>query len=199
MSKSFKLAPPALKISILREPKKLVRIVLGVLLLANLVAAYFVIRPLGGSLDDQERQIVSLRKQIAAKQQTTVKLKTVVAKVDTARAEGDKFLGGYFIPRRSAYSTLAIELGKAAQAAGVKPKEHSLSYELIEGSDTLGMLTINANYEGTYADLIAFVNLLDRSDKLLIIDALQAQPQQGSQMLTIGLKMNAFLREEAQP
>lgn len=199
MFRSFRLSPGARSGLRWSDPKGPVRLALGVLLLANLIAAWFVFRPLGGSLDEQERRIAGMRKQFAAQQQTLAKLKAVVAKVDKARGEGDKFLKGYFIPRRTAYSTLAIELGKAAQAAGVKPKDHSLSYELIEGSDTLGMLTITANYEGTYADLIQFVNELDRSSRLLILDALQAQPQQGSPTLNIGLKMNAFLREDGQP
>ena len=59
------------------------------------------------------------------------------------------------------------------------------------------MLTINANYEGTYADLIQFVNAVDRSKRLLIIDQMAAQPQPQAGALVVNLRMNAFFREEA--
>ena len=50
--------------------------------------------------------------------------------------------------------------------------------EPVEGSDTLDMLQISANFEGTYPDLVHFMNLLDKSDRLLIIESLNATPQQ---------------------
>ena len=40
------------------------------------------------------------------------------------------------------------------------------------------MMSITANYEGTYANLMRFVHELDRSPRLLIIEALNAAPQQ---------------------
>ena len=49
----------------------------------------------------------------------------------------------------------------------------------MDGSDTLEMMQISANFEGTYPDLIHFVNLLDKSDRLLVIESLNATPQQG--------------------
>src|SRR6185436_17083078 len=106
-------------------------------------------------------------------------LKILSKKSDQARTEGDKFLRGYFLARRTAASTLAIELTGMAKSAGIKHKEHSFAPELIEGSDSLGMMTITANYEGTYADLIQYTNKLDRSPRFFIIESLAAAPQQG--------------------
>jgi hypothetical protein len=66
--------------------------------------------------------------------------------------------------------------------------------EPIEGSDTLGMLTITANYQGSYADLVQFVNRLDRSRKFLILESLTATPQQNSGVLNVNMKLNTFIR-----
>lgn len=171
-----------------------VRIVLGALLALNVAAAWFVFHPPGGSFEDLEGQIVTTRQQIAARRLSIERLHRTGDKTLQARQTGEQFLNQYFLPRRHAYSLLEIELGAAAKTAGIHPKDHTISYEPVEGSDTLGMLVITASFEGTYADLITFVNQIDRAQRLLILESLQAQPIQGTQVLAITMKLDAFLR-----
>src|SRR5205823_2709705 len=97
--------------------------------------------------------------------------------------EGDEFMSDYFLPRRTAYSAILDELTKAANESHLKSKESAFATEPIEGSDTLSMMQISASYEGGYADLVRFINLVDKSDSLLIIESLSATPQQGSGVL----------------
>ncbi|WP_321475779.1 hypothetical protein [uncultured Paludibaculum sp.] len=177
-----------------RDPRHLVRIVLGILLAANLVAAWFVFQTPGGTVEQLDADLVAKRKQLIGRQQSLERMKKILANVTQARDTGDSFLGSYFLPRRNAYSMLEVDLALAAHSAGIRAKERSYNYEPIEGSDTLGMLNINANFEGTYADLIELVNAIDRSRRLLIIEQLQAQPQQGTNTLGITVKLNAFFR-----
>ena len=118
------------------------------------------------------------------------------AAVEKGRSEGDKFLGDYFLARRTAYSTLLAELVAAADDAKIKPKEHAYATEPIEGSDALSMMTITANYEGTYANLMRFVHVIDRSPRMLIIEALNAAPEQGNANLAISMKIDAFVRDD---
>ncbi|MBE0659699.1 MAG: hypothetical protein IH602_18545 [Bryobacteraceae bacterium] len=181
--------------SVARDPKQAVRAMLGFLLLANLVAAYFVFQPLGGSVESLDGDISQARRDLAAKQQALIRLRAIAAKSAVARDAGDTFMQSHFLDRQSAYSTLETDLASAAKASGVKARERSFAYEPIEGSDTLGMVTVTANYEGTYADLVEFVYALDRTKRLLIIDSLAAQPQQGGGVLNITLKLNAFFRD----
>ena len=61
----------------------------------------------------------------------------------------------------------------------MNPKEHSFTFDPIEGSDTLSMMTVVGNYEGTYGDLLQFVNRLDKSQRFLIIDTMSATPHSG--------------------
>ena len=83
---------------------------------------------------------------------------------------------------------------------GLRPREHSFVFEPVEGSDTLSMMTVNGNYEGTYSDLVNFLNLLDRSPRFLILEYLQATPQQQTAgMLNVSMKLNTFVREAAEP
>ena len=54
----------------------------------------------------------------------------------------------------------------------------------IEGSDDLDMMTISVNFEGSSAQLVKLVNLIDRSPRFLIIASPQAAPQPKGDILT---------------
>lgn len=179
-----------------RDPRHAVRLVLGVLLAANVAAAWFVFQPPGGSVESLEQDIAAARRQLAVRQQAVARLKAQAEKALAAREEGERFLREYFLPRQHAYSLLEIELANAARRSGVRPKERTISFEPIEGSDTLGTLVIQANFEGTYADLIELLSAIDRSKRLLILEQLQAAPQQSGGTLAMTLKLNAFIRME---
>jgi Tfp pilus assembly protein PilO len=179
-----------------RNRASAVRLGLLLLLGLNIGMLYMVFHPPGGTLEDLEDRIVSTRQQILQRQQGIARLKQTIARMTQARGAGEAFLDQYFLPRKHAYSQLEVELDTAAKTASIKSKDRTYSYEPVEGSDTLGMLTITANFEGTYADLIAFVNQLDRSNRLLIIESMQAQPVQGTPVLAINMKIDAFFRFE---
>ncbi len=59
------------------------------------------------------------------------------------------------------------------------------------------MMTISAAFEGTYQNLVNFIAELDHSEQLLIIESMSAAPQQGSNILTVSMKIDAFIRDDA--
>jgi hypothetical protein len=177
--------------------KRMVRIVLGVLLALNLVGAGLLVFPPGGSADDLERELATLQTQVAQKRALLERTRLNVAAVEKAREEGNQFLDQYFLTRRTADSVLLAELTEAANKAQIKEKDRAQTTEFIEGSDSLSMMTITANYEGTYRNLLNFIGELDRSDQLLIIESMSAAPQQGSNILTVSMKIDAFIRDES--
>jgi Tfp pilus assembly protein PilO len=172
------------------------RIVLGFLVAANVAAIWFVLNPVGGSPEQLEQQLTTLKTQVAAKSAILKRARTHVIAVEKGRTQGDQFLDSFFLARRTAYSTLLTELLTAADQAQIKPREHAYSTDPIEGSDNLSMMTITANYEGTYSNLMRFVNAVDRSPRLLIIEGLTAAPQQNGGMLSVNMKIDAFVRED---
>lgn len=178
-----------------KDPRVAVRMVLGTLLLANLAAAFLAFNPWGNSPEDLMRQQLELRKQLTQMQARLAEAKAVVTKVEQARKEGDEFLGKYVTERRSTFSVIADELNRTAKDAGIKDKGLQITLEPVEGSDTLTQMSISAGYEGTYAHLTKFVNLLDKSQRFLIIESMVAAPQQNSNTLNVSLKMDTFVRE----
>ncbi len=191
MPKSFSFWPP-------NNSGAMIRLAVLVLLVSNLVAAYFVFRPLGGSAAELKQQVVDSGVQLRQRQGSLARMRKLVGKIESGRGEGDEFLQEYFLPRRMAYSDVLAELNQAALESKVKPKESAYSNEPIEGSDTLSMMQISANFEANYGDLLHFINLIDKSENLMIVEGLSATPQLGSGLLNVTLKLDAFVREDGQ-
>jgi hypothetical protein len=178
------------------NPRALIRVGLGVLAAANLVALYFVIRPLGGSAQELSQQALEMHLDIRQQQSVLERTRLLVSKIETGRGEGDKFMGNYFLPRRAAYSTIMSDLNDLAGQAKITPRDSAWSLDAVDGSDTLDMMQISYNFEGQYPDLIHFINLLDKSDQLVIVESLNATPQQSGGRLNVALKLDTFVRED---
>jgi len=179
-----------------RDPKLLGRIIVGGLLLANLVVFSIAMGWWGGSPEELEQQQTTLRQQILARRTALQRSKLVATKVDLGRGEGDKFLSKYFLARRTAYSTVVNDLVTMAQHAQIVPREIAYTTDLIDGSDTLSMMSITANYDGTFADIMRFIAEIDRSPRMLIIETFNAAPVQGGNRLSVAMKIDTFVRED---
>ena len=202
MSKSFSVSPRLLAGGSshlnLKDTRVLVRAGLGLLVLANIVAALLAFKPWGGSAEDLARQQVDMQQQLTSMQARLEKTKALVTKAERARNEGDGFLAEYTTVRRSAFSTILTELERVSQEAGIQTRPVSYELTQVEGSDTLDQLSISAAYEGSYAALTKSVNLLDKSPRFLIIESLTAAPQQSTtgDTLSVSIKVDTFVREQ---
>src|ERR1035441_4646770 len=93
MRRSFNVWPP-------NNPRALILLGLSVLAAANLVALYFVIRPIGGSAQDLAQQALEMHSAIRQQQGVLDRTRLLASKIESGRGEGDKFMGSYFLPRR---------------------------------------------------------------------------------------------------
>jgi Tfp pilus assembly protein PilO len=177
-----------------KDPRFTARLVLALLVVANLMAAAAVFQPWGGSPDQLQQRMMKLQSAVRQREQAVARLRKLAETVEHANSEVGRFITAYFLDRRSAYPSILAELNSLAQQSGIKPRGDSFSEEPIEGSDTLGLMIITGNYEGTYANLIHFVNAIDRSPRFITIESLQAAPQQAQGTLNIVLRLNVYLR-----
>ncbi len=176
-----------------REPRVLLRAIIGALLIANVAAAIVAFKPFGGGADDLQRQEASLQQQLSTMRKHIEANKQMVDKMQKARKDKDQFLAKYVTDGRTGASTLYEELDRIATASGVKPLPKSYNEQDIEGSDTFKMVTVTAGYEGSYANLAKFINLVDKSPHFLIIESLNtAAPQQAGAALNVQLKVDTF-------
>jgi type IV pilus assembly protein PilO len=180
-----------------REPQIVSRLVLGVLLVANIFAAWTVVSPVGGSSEELEAQIAGVRVQIEQRRTAVERLRNINSRVEQGRTATDEFMLSHFMTRRTASSTIVSEIIRVAKESGMRAKEHAFAFDPIEGTEDLTIMTVTGSYEGTYGDLLQFINRLDKSPRFLIVDTLTATPVQGSGNLTVSIKMNTFVREES--
>ena len=66
---------------------------------------------------------------------------------------------------------------------------------LLSGCRLLQLVNITANYEGTNANLMKFLNESDHSPMLLILDSLSAAPQQRNNQINTAIRFQAIVRE----
>ena len=201
MPRTFNLGDVRLAGAALRDPRVATRVVIGVLLAANLAAAVIAFKPFGGSAADLRLEQAALGSQIAELEKRAEAAKRLVDKVEMARREGDAFLTKYVVDRRTMSSAIAEELNRMAKDAGVRQLPSQFQLDPIEGSDTLQMATITAGCEGTYASLKKFVEMVDKSPRFLIIENMtvvspQQQQAAQNQNVNVALKLDTFVREK---
>jgi type IV pilus assembly protein PilO len=181
-----------------KEPRVLVRIGLGMLLAANLVAASFAFNIFGSSPEALSQSLVSAEARLQADQARLTRSRLLTSNIGKGKAEGDTFLATYFTNRRTTFSTNLTEIRQTATTAGMKTQEGTIApVEPIEGTDDLSMTTVSVNYEGTFPQFVKFVNLLDRSPRFLIIESMQVAPQPKGDVLNTNLKLRVFIKDDA--
>jgi hypothetical protein len=179
-----------------KEPRVLVRIGLGLLLAANLVAAGYALNIFGPSPEALNQSLAAAESRLQSDQARLNRSRVLTSNIGRGKSESDTFLATYFTNRRNTNSTILSEINEAAKAAGMKEQEGTFGLDPIEGSDDLSMMTISVNFEGSFAQFVKLINLLDRSPRFLIIESLQAAPQPKGDVLNANLKLHAFVKED---
>lgn len=185
----------SLRMRLAENPKLAARIILGSLLGLNLVAALLMLEPFGGSPEGLEASRSRLESQLRQERQDLDRVSALATKMQTGEAEGGRFIQTYFLEQRRAASEILQTLDAIEQSSGIRPRGKTFSTEPIEGTADYVMLTISANYEGTYADLVEFASAIDHTERLLILDSLQVAPQQDGQTLQIQAQVYGFVRQ----
>ena len=178
-------------------PRKWFSLAGVILAIANAVALYLFLAPPGGSRRDLMAESEQVRNQIAIARMNAVRLQKVASKVQTGGAEGTDFATKYFLPRRLAYDAVISEVQRMAKASGLQEREAVYSEEPIEGTGDLSVLNVTANFQGTYPNLMHFLYETDRSPMLLMLDTLQAAPQQRGAEINAAIRFQSVIRDEA--
>lgn len=179
-----------------RGPRFWLQLTGATLALLNGVALFFYLAPPGGSRKELMQEAQQVRNEILLTREKAVRLRSVVAKVQTGNTESSDFETKYFLPKRVAYETVIAELQRMAQASGLDARDAVFTEEPIEGTANLSILNSTANYQGTYANLMHFLYEVDRSPMLLMLDNLQAAPQQKGGLIAAGIRFQTIILEE---
>lgn len=173
-----------------------IRAVLLLLVVLNIVALYFYFLPPGGSKSQLTEELSGLNQQIAATRQSSERLKRTSGKVQAGNTQATSFTADAFLPRHTAYAQLVDTMQLLARESSLQDKGSTTSEEPIEGTDDLTLLNVIGNYEGSYVNLMQFLNKVDRARQFLILDSLTATPVQTGGKLSVAVRVQAIVRED---
>ena len=182
-----------------RSPRFWLQMIAAALAVLNGIALFLYLDPPGGSrreLAQESRQITS---EIAAARSRAARLRTVVSKVQLGNTESSEFETVYFLPKRTAYERVIEELQRMANASGLQERDAAYTEEPVEGTSDLSILNSTAKYEGSYANLMRFLHEVDQSPMLLMLDDLQAAPEQRGGQIAASIRFQAIVHEELPP
>jgi type IV pilus assembly protein PilO len=177
----------------LRQARRRVYIILGVLFAIDLAAAAVLLTPVAGSAAKRQQEFDSLRRQVHRKLQLVIPPDQVQTRVDEARTQIDTFFRERLAPAASA---LSGELGKLATSNGVRL--NAAKYAELE-SDLPGLthLRIEANITGDYLAIVKFINAVERDKMFFIINNVSLTEQQGGSV-GLGVTLETYLKGGAE-
>jgi Tfp pilus assembly protein PilO len=112
-------------------------------------------------------------------------------------ADYDRF-DASLLPANTADSAVTAELDELAKKSGLRIESLNFRYKELPGRN-LTQLELDTAVDGDYANIVKFMNNLQRSHNFYTVESLnlQAQGQGGPAVMRIGLKMKTYLRTAA--
>ena len=116
-------------------------------------------------------------------------------------AAWDNFEQVKFPPASAGYSTVTSELGGIAKSAGVQVENVGFKQKEIAGRG-LTEISIEAGVSGDYANVVRFVNGIQRSERVYALDELTLGTQQQSQgqpsnVIKVAMHLKTYFRTGA--
>ena len=172
--------------------KGAVRLVVGVLLLADAVLAGVLWQGAAEHPASAQKRLEQLRdrdRQLATDVRSAEAIREQLPEV---RKQCETFLNDTLLQASGGYSAIAADLEKIATEAGLPPGTISFRQK---AADKQGIIEVQvtAGVEGSYAALVKFVNGLERSKSLYLLDSLtlSAGPER---LIRMNLQMRTYFR-----
>ena len=151
----------------LGNSRRKLKIAIGAMLAADVVAAGILFSPLVGSANSRTLEINELRAQLTKKTREVQPLRGMDKKIVLAKDQ----IGGFYKDRFAAKdSDLTNELGKLASENGVRIQQARYKEEEAESSGVIPV-AIEGSFSGDYLQLVRFINTLERSKLFFSVDS----------------------------
>ena len=172
----------------LRDTRRNVKIVIAVLVLIDIAAAGLLYSPLVGSSNSRRLQMEQLWAELQQKTKQVQPLLGMDKKVVLAKQQID----GFYKDRIDAKDSMISDaLGKMATQTGVRII--GAKYK-VEDPQAVGVrrVLIEADLSGDYLQIVRFINALERSKVVFVIDSVTLAEENGP--VKLQMKMESYLR-----
>lgn len=138
------------------------------------------------------RELADLQARHAEMERKVQELRNLSQKIQTAIQNGQQFTNASFLPRRSAFSAMLTSLEKLAVANRLRPEDDTFQQNPSDNQLGLENVEVHLTLEGEYADVVRFINQLEREDLFWIVRDLEVTGGGGPQ-LRLNLRAETYL------
>jgi len=176
----------------LAKSRRKLKIAIGAMLAADVVAVAVLFSPLVGSADSRQLQLGMLRVELTKKTHQVEPLRGMDKKIILAKDQ----ISGFYKDRFAASdSDLANELGKIATQNGIRIQQAKYKKEDAESSGITPM-EIEGSFSGDYLQLVRFINTLERSKLFFAVDSVDLAGE-STGPVKLEITMHSYLRSGA--
>lgn len=176
----------------LRNSRRNLKIVMAVMVAADIVAGAILFSPLAGSAESRRQLMNQLTFQLAVKTRNVEPLRGMDHKVDVAKEQISEFYQQRFAARDS---DIAEELGKLAQENGVHILQARYKQEDPETSGVVPV-AVEGDFSGDYLQLVRFINALERSKLFYMVDSVSLVGETAGPV-RLAVRLHSYLRSGA--
>lgn len=127
-------------------------------------------------------QVAQLEELVAKQAAEVARLRRVRSQAPQLAPQLERFVTERFLPVRTGFSQVAEELEEAASPAGVRLGRVSYETEREREDPALERIAITSSVEGRYANLLRYLEELERSPHFYLIDELSVVGTQSGEV-----------------
>jgi len=173
----------------LGNSRRKLKIAIGAMLAADVVAMAVLFSPLVGSADSRQLQLNLLRVELTKKNREVEPLRGMDKKIVLAKDQISGFYRDRFAARDS---DLANELGKLASENGVRIQQLKYKQEEAESPGVIPV-AMEGSFSGNYLQLVRFINTLERSKMFFEVDGVDLAGE-STGPVKLQITMHSYLR-----
>jgi Tfp pilus assembly protein PilO len=153
---------------------------------------YFNYRSTGAGPRAMRERAESLRLQHRLLGTDVKRVAAIRDRLPEVQKQCDQFFAEELLTSREGYSTVAADLSKIAEKAGLRATSVNFKQRDLEKRG-VAEVDITASVEGDYASLVRFVNGIERSENFYLLESLSMAASSGG-ALKLNLQMRTYFR-----
>jgi Tfp pilus assembly protein PilO len=174
-----------------------IRILLTVIVILDIALVVMLFRPPSPSVAERQKRYEESHIRNNQTLSTVKQMQDLKTKLQSAIQKDREFADSHFLRRRKAFSIMIANLELLASKN--KLRTSTISYGLKEEKDQPGyvQVSVKMSIDGSYTDLIQFINSLEKSDLFWLIDNMQVSGSTGSGLrMALSMQTIAVLPEQ---
>lgn len=137
--------------------------------------------------------LASLEREVSEQAAEVARLQQVREQAPQLGPRLEKFVKQRFWTERAGFSRVAGELDEAASEAGVRLTQVSYKSQAEGAQPELVRVEIGTGVEGGYANLLRYLDALERSPRIYVIDELSVTGAQGG-LVRLEMRLTTFFQ-----